>query len=78
MLWINFSENHFDFFPFCFDAVEKHSVYLSCYRSKSYTSVVLDDSEITFLSERMQLLSISLLCSETFDENDFTKIIFIE
>ena len=56
-LWIDFSENFpKNFLNFRFDTVEKQSILnLSNYKSKGYASVVLGDSEVTFLREgRMQ------------------------
>ena len=42
-----------NFFNFRFDALEKQNIInLSRYRSKSYTSVVLGGSEVTFLRKR--------------------------
>ena len=58
MLWIDSSENHSDFskeifFNFSFHTNEKQSIInLSIYRSVSFASVVLRDSEVNFLSER--------------------------
>ena len=42
-----------NFLNFRFDTVEKQSILnLNSYSSKSYASIVLDDSEFTFLRER--------------------------
>ena len=56
MMWISFSENHFDFsknfLNLCFNPIEKKSIInLSHNGSKDYALVVLDDSEVTFLGE---------------------------
>ena len=58
MLWIDFSENRLNFFSknflnFWSSAIEKQNIInLSCYESKSYDSVVLGDSKVSFLSEK--------------------------
>ena len=54
MLWIDFSKISSDFSLRIFSIsdliVEKQSIiFLGSYRSKSYTSVVLGDSEVTFI-----------------------------
>ena len=50
-----------NFLNFCFDAIEKQSIInLSCYGCKSSASLVLCDSEVTFLGEVGY--SLSLCC----------------
>ena len=50
-LWINFSENHFDFCRRIFSISGLSITNISSYCSKSYAFVVLSDFEVTFLSE---------------------------
>ena len=53
MLLIGFSENHFDFLNFWFDAVEQQRIInLNRYESKGYATVVLGNYGVTFLGER--------------------------
>ena len=58
MLWIDFSESRFDFLKNFLDisseSIKKQGILnLSSYSSKSDATVVLGDSEVTFLEEEV-------------------------
>ena len=67
VMWINFSENRSDFpkkfHNFWFDEIEKQSILKpSRYGSKTNASVVLNDSEVTFLREEEDAVLCTSLC----------------